>query len=246
MLAGRNKGKQAGDKLPLLALQCLDALLRLGRTCEGVAELLQEVPLPADVQPPATSTGVCSSGVLSSNFHVVLVHRGNIDEKERRTANRAKGLQALSDTMCVYVCIFVCLSVCLPVCLEVTVDVCDVERGQCAGAIIAAQVVCERVSLLHQMLQALLQAGRGREAEVLTHTIAFVGGLLPTALHQGISQWALDACAAPVAQVRQQDYSCTYLHTTVTALGNEKYYHKATSHYHCTLFHCIHNIFTSP
>ena len=55
--AGRSKGKQAGDKLPLLAVQCLDALLRLGRTSEGVAELLQEVMVPADVEPAAASTG---------------------------------------------------------------------------------------------------------------------------------------------------------------------------------------------
>lgn len=53
------------------------------------------------------------------------------------------------------------------------------------------------------MLQALLQAGRGREAEVLAQTLAFVGGLLPPALQQGISQWALDACEDPVTQVRR-------------------------------------------
>lgn len=37
---------------------CLDALLRLGRTSEGVAELLQEVPVPSDVEPAAGTTGV--------------------------------------------------------------------------------------------------------------------------------------------------------------------------------------------
>lgn len=73
MLAGRSKGKQAGDKLPLLALQCLDALLRLGRTCEGVAELLQEVPVPADAEPPASSAGICTSKLLYSKLHLVLV-----------------------------------------------------------------------------------------------------------------------------------------------------------------------------
>ena len=58
MHAGRGKGKQAGDKLPLLAVQCLDALLRLGRTCEGVAELLQEVSVHADAKLPAMETGI--------------------------------------------------------------------------------------------------------------------------------------------------------------------------------------------
>lgn len=70
------------------------------------------------------------------------------------------------------------------------------------GASEAAQVIWQRGPLLHQMLHALLQAGRAREAEVLTQTIAFVGGLLPPALHEGISQWALDACEDPVTQVR--------------------------------------------
>lgn len=72
-----------------------------------------------------------------------------------------------------------------------------------AGASEAAQIIWERTPLLHQMLQALLQAGRGREAEVLAQTLAFVGGLLPPALQQGISQWALDACEDPVTQVRR-------------------------------------------
>ena len=58
------------------------------------------------------------------------------------------------------------------------------------------------------MLQTLLQAERGREAEVLTHTMAFIGGLLPPALHQGFSRWALDACEDPVVQVGG---SLTYL-----------------------------------
>lgn len=56
-LAGRGKGKQA-DKLPLIALQCLDALLRHGRTCEGVAELLREVPVAAEAGPSEASIGI--------------------------------------------------------------------------------------------------------------------------------------------------------------------------------------------
>ena len=57
--AGRSKGKQPRDKLPWLAVQCLDALLRLGRTAEGVAELLQEVPVleAADAEPATACTG---------------------------------------------------------------------------------------------------------------------------------------------------------------------------------------------
>lgn len=136
----------------------------------------------------------------------------------------------------------VCLSVFLSVYLSVTVTVCSIKCGWSAGASTAAQVVCERTPLLHQMLQTLLQAGRGREAEVLTHTMSFVGGLLPLALHQGISQWALDACEAPMALVRQQDYSCSCLNTTVIALGHEHYYHTTTIHHCCTHYYCIYNI----
>ena len=69
-LVGRSKGKQPSDKLPLLALQCLDALLRLGRTCEGVAELLQEVSMPADAKPPKTSPGAGSCRLLFSQFYL--------------------------------------------------------------------------------------------------------------------------------------------------------------------------------
>ena len=117
----------------------------------------------------------------------------------------------------------------------------DVEFAWSAGASATAQVVCERAPLLHQMLQTLLQAGRGREAEVLTHSIAFVGGLLPPALHQGISQWALDACEAPVVQVRPQHYSCI-ASIPPELLGNDHYYIETTTHYYCTHYHCIHNI----
>ena len=84
VLAGRSKGKQAGDKLPLLALQCLDALLRLGRTCEGVAELLQEVPVPADAEPPATNTGLRSFGLLCFDNHLVFVFSQRTSSKKRK------------------------------------------------------------------------------------------------------------------------------------------------------------------
>jgi len=70
-----------------------------------------------------------------------------------------------------------------------------------AGASIAAKVISERLPLLHQMLQTLLQAGKGRESEVLAHTLGLVGGLLPPALQQGISQRALEACQDADAQV---------------------------------------------
>ncbi len=57
MRAGRNKGKGPGEKLPLLAVQCLEALLTLGRTSEGVAEVLQDVPLAEDHVPMASDAG---------------------------------------------------------------------------------------------------------------------------------------------------------------------------------------------
>lgn len=63
ILAGRSKGKQA-DKLPFMALQCLDTLLRLGRTCEGVAELLREVPAPGEAGPSEASTGAYCPSIL--------------------------------------------------------------------------------------------------------------------------------------------------------------------------------------
>ena len=73
------------------------------------------------------------------------------------------------------------------------------------GASPAAKVIGEHLPLLHQMLQTLLQAGRGRECEVMAHTLAFVGGLLPPALQQGISKVALQACQATDAQVTPVD-----------------------------------------
>ncbi|DBB12261.1 TPA: hypothetical protein ACH3X3_006363 [Trebouxia sp. C0006] len=129
VIKGRNKGKGPGEKLPLLAVQCLEALLTLGRTSEGVAEVLQDVPLAEDHVPMASD----------------------------------------------------------------------------AGANAAGQVINEHLPLLHQMLQTLLQAGRGREAETMAHTLAFIGGLLPPALQQGISQAALEACQNPDAQVSTKD-----------------------------------------
>ncbi|KAL3136619.1 hypothetical protein ABBQ38_005859 [Trebouxia sp. C0009 RCD-2024] len=144
VLKGRSKGKQA-DKLPFMALQCLDTLLRLGRTCEGVAELLREVPAPGEAGPSEASTGASE----------------------------------------------------------------------------AAQVIWEHGPLLHQMLQALLQAGRGRETEVLTQTIAFVGGLLPPALHEGISQWALTACEDPVTQVTHPGASKALISMHLSLAGCE-------------------------
>ncbi len=56
--AGRSKGKGPGEKLPLLAVQCLEALLTLGRTAEGVAEVLQDVPLAEDHALVASDAGV--------------------------------------------------------------------------------------------------------------------------------------------------------------------------------------------
>ena len=74
-----------------------------------------------------------------------------------------------------------------------------------AGASAAGQVISDHLSLLHQMLQTLLQAGRGREAEAMAHTLVFVGGLLPSALQQGISRRALEGCQNADAQARAND-----------------------------------------
>lgn len=71
-----------------------------------------------------------------------------------------------------------------------------------AGGPAAARVISGHLPLLHRMLQTLLQAGRGRECEVMTHVLAYVGGLLPPALQQGISDLALEACQDAEAQVR--------------------------------------------
>jgi hypothetical protein len=55
--AGGSKGKGPGDRLPLLAVQCLEALLNLGRTAEGVAEVLQDVPMAEDHVAMASDAG---------------------------------------------------------------------------------------------------------------------------------------------------------------------------------------------
>ena len=79
-LAGRSKGKQS-DKLPLMALQCLDALLRLGRTCEGVAELMREGPVPVDAGPAEASTGACGSETAVANWCSLSSLSGNVKIK---------------------------------------------------------------------------------------------------------------------------------------------------------------------
>lgn len=85
-----------------------------------------------------------------------------------------------------------------------------------AGATAAGQVISEHLPLLHQMLQTLLQAGRGREGEAMAHILAFVGGLLPPALQQGISRAALEACQNADAQVSTKDL---LLHTSFARCG---------------------------
>jgi len=85
-----------------------------------------------------------------------------------------------------------------------------------AGATAAGQVISEHLPLLHQMLQTLLQAGRGREGEAMAHILAFVGGLLPPALQQGISRAALEACQNADAQVSTKDL---LLHTSFAGCG---------------------------
>ena len=63
-------------------------------------------------------------------------------------------------------------------------------------------MIAERLPLLHEMLQGLLHAGRGREAEIMTNVLTFVGGLLPAVLQQDIRQKALEACQNTECQVR--------------------------------------------
>ena len=62
-------------------------------------------------------------------------------------------------------------------------------------------MIAERLPLLLEMLHSLLEAGKGREAEIMTHVLTYVGGLLPAALQQGISQKALEACQDSECQV---------------------------------------------
>lgn len=85
-----------------------------------------------------------------------------------------------------------------------------------AGASAAGQVISEHLPLLHQMLQTLLQAGRGREAEAMAHALAFIGGLLPPALQQSISRTALEVCQNADTQVSAKDM---LLHTKFARCG---------------------------
>ncbi len=80
-----------------------------------------------------------------------------------------------------------------------------VRDDSSAGASAAGQVISEHLPLLHQRLQTLLQAGRWQELEAMAHTLAFVGGLLPPALQEGISRKALEACQNADTQVRAKD-----------------------------------------
>lgn len=88
-----------------------------------------------------------------------------------------------------------------------------------------ASVIFVRAPLLHQMLQTLLQVGRGREAEVLTHSLAFLGGLLPATLQPTISQWALQACEDPATQVSPflcyKSIVCSASHVRVNAESSD-------------------------
>ena len=70
-----------------------------------------------------------------------------------------------------------------------------------SGASGAIKVIAERLPLLHQMLSDLLQASKGQESEHMTQVLLFVGGLLPTALQQGISQKALETLQDQNCQV---------------------------------------------
>ncbi|DBA84856.1 TPA: hypothetical protein ACH3X1_005879 [Trebouxia sp. C0004] len=142
---GRSKGKGPGEKLPLLAVQCLQALLNLGRTAEGVAEVLQDVPTVEDHVPVASDTEASAAG----------------------------------------------------------------------------QVISQHLPLLYQMLQTLLQAGRGREGEAMTHTLAFIGGLLPPALQQGISRMALKACQNADAQVTHAGASKALISLHLSTAGKQ-------------------------
>lgn len=80
--AGRTKGKSpAGEKLPLLAVQCLEALLTLGRTAQGVTEVLQDVPLAEDHVPVASDAGVhrqccfCCVALLVAKLSCLILSR---------------------------------------------------------------------------------------------------------------------------------------------------------------------------
>lgn len=96
----------------------------------------------------------------------------------------------------------------------------------------AASAVAQHLPLLHHMLQGLLQAGKGRESEVMAHTVQFVGGLLPPALQTGISQWALKACQntdCPVSHAAQAQQHDAAMRHSVGARGTIDVYFAACS-----------------
>lgn len=56
--AGCGKNKAPTDKLCLLAVECLEELFKLGKTLQGVATLLQDVPTSEQEQSIAADTGM--------------------------------------------------------------------------------------------------------------------------------------------------------------------------------------------
>lgn len=63
------------------------------------------------------------------------------------------------------------------------------------------QIIRQHLPLLHNMLQQLLATGRHKEAEMLMHTMSFLGSLLPAAMQQQLGQWVSDACQNPDLKV---------------------------------------------
>ena len=56
--AGRGKNKAPTDRLCLLAVECLEELFKLGKTLQGVATLLQDVPASEQEQSIPADTGM--------------------------------------------------------------------------------------------------------------------------------------------------------------------------------------------
>ena len=57
--AGRGKGRPGSDKLTLMALECLDELLRLGKTVQVIAGMLQDaLEQPEQGPEPARPSGI--------------------------------------------------------------------------------------------------------------------------------------------------------------------------------------------
>ncbi len=104
-----------------------------------------------------------------------------------------------------------------------------VRNDSSAGASTAGQVISEHIPLLYQMLQTLLQAGRGREAEAMAHTLAFVGGLLPPALQEDISRTALEACQNADAQVITKWLHTSFARCAVARVLNASLAHDITN-----------------